>query len=201
MTAKTAGKLAAEGFWTSLRTLRDHWVLLVFLATGLFWLRDTYEDFVDLPARVSELHQVVGDLRRDIASLDQAVAGGAPDLSPALAFPGAKHRVADGWPGQAVAVRLDPVVPVRPACRPGDLVAYMIDATGMWFVVDTDLDRMPELDGQQELAFGVRVHPRMAVGRAQFLIEVAQHCGTHLQVDRSPRLHFRVLARTGAAPH
>lgn len=200
MTAKTAGKLAAEGLWTSLKSLRDHWVLLVFLATGLFWARDVYDEFNDLPARVAELHQIVGDLRHDIAALDPAVAKAAPDLTPATAFPGAKHRVADGRAGQMVAVRFEPVMQVRDDCLPGDLAAYMIDASGMWFAVETDLGRMPGLDGLQELAFGVRIHPRMAAGRAQFLVQVTQRCGKHLQVDRAPRLHFRVLTPDTAHP-
>ncbi len=200
MTAKSAGKLAANGFFLGLKTLRDHWVLLGFLATVMYGARDIYEEFSVLPERVHALHEAVLELRGEIAVLDAHVAGSAIERAPALVFPGTKHRIGDGKPGWSVAVRFEPVVPVRSDCRAGELAAYMIDATGMWYAVETDLGRVPHLDGPQELAFGVRIHPRMAVGRAQFLIQVTQDCGTHLQVDRSPRLPFRVLGHRTASP-
>jgi hypothetical protein len=76
----------------------------------------------------------------------------------------------------------------------------MIDAGGNWYSVETDLGRIPTFPGPQELAFGAEIHPRMAEGRAQFLIQVVQDCGDHLQVDSSPRLHFRVLGDEDTEP-
>lgn len=199
MTAKSAGKLAAVGFWSGLKTLRDQWVLLFFVATLLYGARDIYDEFSVLPARVEALHGEVTGLRGEFAVLDQRVTRTVVERTPALRFPGTKHRIADGRPGRSVTVRFEPVVPVRFDCRAGELAAYMIDATGMWFAVETALGRLPQLDGAQELAFGVRIHPRMAVGRAEFLMQLTHDCGTHLQVDRSPRLPFRVLGHRAAS--
>lgn len=197
MTARKAGVLAAEGVWSTLRRLRDQWVLLVFAASVLFWARDVYDQFVDLPARVAELGTAIGDLRSDIARLEAGQDSRTVDRSPALAFPGGRHAIEDGRPGDRVTVRLAPVERVRGGCRNSDLAAFMIDAGGRWHSVETDLARAPQIEGSQELAFRVMVHPRMAVGRAEFLVQVAQDCGQHRQVDGSPRLHFRVLPRQG----
>ncbi|MEM7059409.1 MAG: hypothetical protein AAF557_17635 [Pseudomonadota bacterium] len=193
MTANKAGMLATMGFWRTLRRLRDQWVLLVFLATALFWMRDVYEQFTDLPVHVAELDTKIEELRRDITQLDTRLARAAPDRKPALVFPGTGHSIGDGRPGTFVTVRLQPAKRVRQDCRTMGLVAFMIDAQGRWFSVETDLLNPPQISGEQDLAFDVRVHPRMAVGRAQFLMQATQDCVSHLQIDTSPRLHFRVL--------
>ena len=192
MTAENAGKLAAGGFFGTLKRLRDHWVLLVFAASALFWGRDTYEQFADLPDRVAAQEEQITGLQAELAVF---VAGKAltGDFSPALAFPGTRHGIGDGHPGEQVMAVLDPTEWVREECRASELAAFMIDAEEQWYSVETSLARLPQLEGSQRLAFGVRVHPRMAAGRAQFLIQVTGDCGTHRQVDSSPRLHFRVL--------
>ena len=187
--------MAVEGVWGSLGRLRDRWVLVVFATSALFWARDVYERFVDLPARVAELGRTLDELRTDSARSDAGQNRPAVDRSAALAFPGLEHAIEDGRPGDLVTVVLAPVMRVREECRNSELAAFMIDAKGTWYSAETDLARVPQIDGSQELAFGVRVHPRMDVGRAQFLVEVTQDCGSHSQVDSSPRLHFRVLPR------
>ena len=192
MTARKAGELAAEGVWVTLRRLRDQWVLLVFAASVLFWARDVYDRFVELPARVAELGVAIGELRSGIERLE---AGRTVDRSPALVFSGTEQVIEDGRPGAVVTVSLGPVQRVRTGCRNSDLAAFMIDANGKWYSVETDLVRVPQIEGSQKLAFGVTVHPRMAVGRAEFLVQMTQDCGMHRQVDSSPRLHFRVLPR------
>lgn len=195
MTARKAGEIAAEGMWGSLRRLRDRWLLLVFVASALFWARDVYDRFVNLPARVAELGRVLDELRSELARFDVGQVRPALDRSAALVFPGARHAIEDGQPGDRVTVAFAPAVRVREECRNSDLAAFMIDADGKWYLVETDLVRVPQIEGSQELAFGVKVHPSMDVGRAQFLAEVTQDCGSHRQVDVSPRLHFRVLPR------
>ncbi len=197
MTARKAGVLAAEGVWVTLRRLRDQWVLLVFAASVLFWVRDVYDRFVDLPARVEALGEGVDALRSGVARLEAGPAGPATDRSPALVFPGTQHAIEDGRPGDVVTVSLAPVERVREDCRTGDLAAFMIDARGKWYSVETDLARVPQIEGSQGLAFGVTVHPGMAVGRAQFLVQMTQDCGSYRQVDSSPRLPFRVLPGRG----
>jgi hypothetical protein len=51
----------------------------------------------------------------------------------------------------------------------------------------------PALEGETDLAFGVRIHPLMDRGRAQVLVQVTFDCGTHRQVEAEPWLQFRVL--------
>jgi hypothetical protein len=195
MTAKRAGEVSVEGVFGTLGRMRDRWVLVVFAASALFWARDVYEQFVDLPARVAELGRGLDELRTDGARSVAEQARPDVDRSAALAFPGERHAIEDGRPGDLVTVVLAPVVRVREECRNSDFAAFMIDADGRWYSVETDLVRVPQIEGSQELAFGVRVHRRMDVGRAQFLVEVTQDCGAFRQVDSSPRLHFRVLPR------
>jgi hypothetical protein len=194
MTARKAGEIAVDEVWGTLGKLRDRWILVVFATSALFWARDVYERFVDLPARVAELARALDELRTDSARADE-LTGPEVDRAPALAFPGQRHAIEDGRPGDLVTVDLAPVMRVRADCRNSDFAAFMIDADGRWYSVETDLDRVPQIEEPQELAFRVRVHPRMDVGRAQFLVEVTQDCGAHRQVDRSPLLHFRVLPR------
>lgn len=193
MTAARAGSIAAEGFWLTLRRVRDQWVLLVFLATALFWIRDLYERFVDLPEHVSELHAAIGSLRVDIARLEARPLVPPRDRSRALVFSDLGHSIGDGRPGTPVTARFALAHQVRDDCRPSDLAAFMIDAHGRWLSVATGLSRLPRLTKPQDLAFTAMVHPEMAVGRAQFLVQVTQDCGSHVQVDSSPRLQFRVL--------
>jgi hypothetical protein len=195
MTAKRAGEVSVEGVFGTLGRMRDRWVLVVFAASALFWARDVYEQFVDLPARVAELGRGLDELRTDGARSVDEQARPDVDRSAALAFPGERHAIEDGRPGDLVTVVLAPVVRVREECRNSDFAAFMIDADGRWYSVETDLVRVPQIEGSQELAFGVRVHRRMDVGRAQFLVEVTQDCGAFRHVDSSPRLHFRVLPR------
>lgn len=190
MTAKQAGLLAAEGFWLTLKRLRDQWVLLAFLATALFWGRDIYEQFIDLPEKVQDLRGSIVELRRDLARLDQRA---VDDRSPALVFPGTGHSVGDGRRGAYVTVTFSPAERVRDDCLTTALSVYMLDRTGRWFSVETDLATLPHFAGTQDLSFAARVHPRMTPGRAQFVAQIGQDCGTHQQVDNSPLLQFRVL--------
>lgn len=195
MTAMKAGELTAEGVFGTVRQLRDRWVLLVFAASALFWARDVYERFIDLPARVAELGQALDELQTDAARSDDGQSGPGVNRSPALAFPGSRHVIGDGRPGELVTVVLEPVLRVREECRNSEFAAFMVDAAGRWFSVETNLLRVPQISGAQELAFEVKIHPRMQVGRGQFLLDLTQDCGSHRQVDSSPRLHFRVLTR------
>lgn len=192
MTAENAGKLAIGGFWGTLKRLRDQWVLLAFAAGALFWARDFWESFVDLPERLAVQEERVAELDAEIAVL--AVRKAAVDHSPAIAFPGTRHGIGDGRSGELVPVALDPTEWIRPECRSVELAAYVVDEAGQWHSVETSLARLPQLEGSQRLAFGVRLPDGIAAGRAQFLIQVTQDCGDHRQVDSSPRLHFRVLA-------
>ena len=193
MTAKDAGKHAVTGVWLTLRRLRDHWVLLAFVATALFWLRDTYDEIKTFPDRATRLEAAVVELSEEVSRVTKVLDKKVADQREVVGFPGLLHSVTDGASGERVLVRFRPVVPHRSDCRPVTLAAFMIDASGQWFSVDADMAEWPRLSMTQELAFGVEVHPKMASGRAQLLLQVVHLCGDRVQVDTSPRLPFRVL--------
>lgn len=199
MTAEKAG-LLAEGFWATLKRVRDHWVLLVFLATSLFWMRDLYTRFIDLPVHVTELRTAIDELRVSIARLEARPGAAVPVRAPALVFPGVGHDIDDGRPGGWVTARYNLAHQVRPECRPGTPAAYMIDAGGRWTSVRLAMTGFPLLDRAQPVAFAVRIDPQIATGRTQFELQVPQHCGTHTQVDVAPRLQFRVLREEDPEP-
>ena len=194
MTARKAGKIAADGIWVTLKRLREQWMLLVFLATALYWARDFIDAMHDLPSRLERQERRIAVLAGEIATLGDAARSGSVHRPPVLAFPGTGHGIDDGRPGEQVVARLSPAQWLRDDCVTTGLAAFMIDAGDRWFSVTTSLARLPQLSGSQNLAFRVTIHPGMVVGRAQFLLQVTQDCGTHHQVDSTPRLHFRVLA-------
>lgn len=193
MAANNAGKYAVGSFFVTLKRLREYWVLIAFLATSLYWARDVYDEFLFLPRRIDALDAAVQELARDMPRTTMLVAAPADDHRRILSFPGLGHRIGDGRPGGRIAVRLNPVLTHRVDCRPGTVAAWMIDTAGRWYSVTTDLVGWPLMDGPQELAFGVEVHPRMAVGRASFLLQIFHLCGDSLKVESAPHLHFRVL--------
>jgi hypothetical protein len=115
------------------------------------------------------------------------------DHSPVLGFPGNRHNVDDGTPGAWTVLRWRPVKRLRADCVPSAIDAWMVDRTGQWFSVETAVAPIPGLEGEADLAFGVRVHPLMDRGRAQVLVQITFDCGTHRQVETAPWLQFSVL--------
>jgi hypothetical protein len=69
----------------------------------------------------------------------------------------------------------------------------MIDRNAHWFSVATAVTPIPALEEEADLAFSVRVHSMMSSGRAQILVQVTFHCGTHRQVETAPWLQFNAL--------
>ena len=194
MTAEMAGKAAAEGVWATLRRLKEQWVLLTFFAGALIWARETWDEFAALPALVREQGGGLALVETRLDRLETAVAGRpAPDRSPVLGFPGNRHAIADGSPGAWTVLSWRPVEGLRGDCVATGLDAWMVDAAGAWFAVETALAPMPLVEGRTELAFRVRVHPRMVPGRARAQVQVTFDCGTHRQVEAAPWLQFRVL--------
>ena len=194
MTAEMAGKAAVEGIWETLRKLKDQWLLLVFFAGAALWGRDTYEEFANLPALMREQMSGLATLEVTVARLEAEVTrrlGG--DHSPVLAFPGMRHGMDDGAPGAWAVLRWRPVKRLRDDCVPQAIDAWMIDADGEWFTVETAVAPLPVLQAETDFAFGVRVHPEMEPGRAQVLVQVTFDCRTHRQVETAPSLQFRVL--------
>lgn len=193
MTANHTGRNTVSGLWLTLKRLRENWILIVFVATALYGARDVYHEIIRLPHRVETLHATLGELEGGMVRLEAALLAPAVDQGEVLSFPGLLHAATDGQPGEWVMARFRPVHALRPECQPAGLAAYMIDSDRRWFSVQTDLAGWPLMGSHQELAFGVEVHPRMAVGRAQLLIQVVHDCGGQLQVDSSPVLPFHVL--------
>lgn len=193
MTARKAGELAADGVFGTLRRLRDQWVLLVFAASVLFWARDVYEEFVDLPARVAALSGEVGELRSGVERLVAGQVAAAAKGAPARDLPGTKHAIEHGRPGEVVMVSVVPAPWEQGNCAIG-ITAVMIDAGGKWYQAEARLVERPEDEVLKELAFGVKIHPRMDVGRAELLVQLARKCGPDRQ-ETSLRLPFHVLPR------
>lgn len=194
MTAKMAGKAAIDGVWVTLKKLKEQWVLLVFLTGALFWARDTYVEFANLPTLVRQQMSGLAKLEATVTRLEaQVMRRLKDDRSPVLEFPGAKHGIDDGAPGAWTTLYWRPVERLRDECVASAINAWMIDRNGQWFPVETAVAPMPALEGTADLAFGVRVHPMMDLGRARILVQITFDCGTHRQVETAPWLQFRVL--------
>ena len=195
MTAETAGKAAVAGVWATLRSVRDQWLLVVFLAGALFGIRDAYVRFAELPASVSEQRTEVAELREQVARLNAAVARKNPARTEAvMEFPGNRHRVGDALAGEWTVARLVPTRPLRGDCRTVGVDAWLIDSAGRWFSAETGLRSVPKLTDETDLSFGVRIPGDAAPGRAQLILQLTHDCGSQVQVQAAPRLPFRVIA-------
>lgn len=193
MTAETAGKAAIEGVWGTIRTLRDQWLLLVFMMGALVWLRDTYDEFAPLPATVAAQAAEMSALAESVGRLEEAMVRDRQGRqSPVLEFPADRHGVEDGRAGGWTVAHLRSIRPLRTDCRTEAVDAWIIDSKGRWFLAKTSVSLVPQLSGETDLAFGVYLHPDAAPGRAQVLIQFTHDCGTHRQVQTAPRLQFRV---------
>lgn len=194
MTADIAGKAAIGGAWETLRKVKEQWVVLAFLCGALFWARDTYDEFSGLPELVRRQMDGLSALESSVARLEAEVMRRLDgDRGPVFRFPKLQHSVDDGAPGDWTVLRWSPVERLRADCRPTGIDAFMVDSSGQWFSIEKAMTPMPVLDGETDLAFGVRIHPGMAPGRARIGVQITSDCGTHLQVDPAPWLPFRVL--------
>ena len=70
----------------------------------------------------------------------------------------------------------------------------MVDATGRRLTAETDLAPPSAYAGGPEPAYGVKVHPRMAVGRAAFRARVGVLCAGRMLGERTPWTAFDVRA-------
>jgi len=168
MTAEKAGRAAVEGAWETLRKLKEQWVLLMFLTGAMLWVRDTYDEFAKLPSLVRQQMSGLTQLETVVTRLEAEVKLRLmEDRSPVLEFPGTKHVIDDGAPGAWTVLHWRPVQRLRDECVPGAIDVWMVDRSGQWFSVETALAPMPAIEGESDLAFGVRVRPQMDPGRAQ----------------------------------
>jgi hypothetical protein len=189
-----AGRTAANGTWETLRRLKEQWVLIAFLAGAVFWVRDVYDDFVGLPDMVRRQMEGLSALETTVAKLEaELVKRLNGDRSPVLGFPGVRHGIEDGVPGAWVFLRWNPVRRLRTDCFPVEIDAFMIDKTGRWYSVQTSMNPMPLLEGDEDLAVGLKIPAGMTAGRARAGVQVTSNCGTHMQVEVTPWQTFRVL--------
>jgi hypothetical protein len=194
MTAEMAGRTAVNGTWDTLRRLKEQWVLVAFLAGAVFWVRDVYEEFVDLPEMVRMQTEGLAALEMTVVKLEaELVKRLDGDRSPVLGFPGTRHSIEDGVPGAWVILRWHPVRRLRTDCTPVSIDAFMVDETGRWYSVQTSMKPMPFLEGDVDLAFGLQIPSGMVHGRARAGVQVTSDCGSHLQVEMTPWQSFRVL--------
>lgn len=194
MTAEQAGRTAVNSVWMTLKILKEQWVSVMFLAGALIWARDTYEQFSQLPLRIGEqaarLEKIVGR----VGALENQMAERARLAhGPVVEFPGVRHSIDDARPGDWTTVHFRPVVYRQRGCRIARLDAFMVDSRQQWFAAEIGLDRLPVLEGETDLAFDVRVHPRMAGGRARAVIQLTHDCGSVRRVEVAPALPFRVM--------
>lgn len=193
MTARKAGELAAGGVFATLKRLRDQWVLLVFMASALFWARDIYEEFADLPTRMAALGVEVGELRSGVERLSAGQAAATASRAAGQGVPGMGHAVQDGRPEDIVIVSLATDLSERNDCNT-ELAAFMVDSAGKRFSAEAELIQGEQDEESEGLAFGVKIHPRMDVGRAELLVQLIRKCGSR-NMETSLRLPFRVLPR------
>lgn len=188
-TAKTDAIGKALGW---VRWGREQWLLLVFLAGSLMWLRDAVEAVRGVPADIAALGDGIAAVADGVERLETAHAEEAGRPGAAVAFPGDRHEIEDGAAGAWTVVRLRPARTLRGDCRTGAVDVWMIDARGRWFSVETGLAQVPRLSGDTDVAFGVRIPVDAAPGRAEALVQLTHECGVHREVQLAPRLHFRV---------
>ena len=196
MTSETAGKAAIGSVWATLRTLRDQWLLLIFVTGSLLWLRDTYDRFEQVPATLAEHGVRLAALQDDVAGLQAAFAeDSAARTGAVVAFPGNRHAIEDARAGDWTVAHFVPTRPLRADCRTVGVDAWMIDGEGQWFSADAGVASIPKLTDETDLSFRVRVPAEAAPGRAQVLVQLTHDCGTHFQVQTAPRLPFRVVEK------
>lgn len=54
---KTKDKDLAEGFWKTVKSIRDRWYLIAFAVSALFWARDVIEMVTAMPSRMATVEQ------------------------------------------------------------------------------------------------------------------------------------------------
>lgn len=81
MTAETLGKWF-DALGNVLRPLRERWLLVVALASALFWTRDTLTTWWALPDEVDRHANALGTLTERIRGLEAVIAAGAVKAPP-----------------------------------------------------------------------------------------------------------------------
>lgn len=189
MTADHSGT-GAVGVLTALRRLREHWVLIVALASALFWARDMAAIYGRLPAEMARHAQAVSDLADRIAGLEarlDPLAG--RDFLPGEGI-GMIQGPVEGRYGITTMLHWPLVGPPDRSCAARAVSAVLIDSGGVRHALDVQPDPQRDPLGDRSLALGVRPHARMGPGRAGIRVWMLWSCRGRMRVDRSAWLPF-----------
>jgi len=203
MTAETTGK-AVCGAWATLKRLRERWILVTALVSGLFWAKDLVEIYARLPddlARQSEaVTAVEARLDRLAAEIRPGLGRGAVTGMARGAIPAHGQTPDALGRGDWLVLRWRLDRSQGPGCTVGEATAVLTDAEGRVVAVPTGPIPLPGLEDGQGLAFGVKVRPRTAVGRARLRLLVVQSCPDRQRARSSAWLDFRVRAERAPGP-
>jgi hypothetical protein len=194
MTANKAGKVAIDGFWGSVRTLRDQWFLLVFMAGALVWARDTYHAFSNLPVFVRQQEVAMASLETAVTRLEASLMQRLDAMpAPALRFSTGHLGLDDGAPDDWTVLRWQPIRNHAAECVARDIDAFMVDADGRWFAAVTAITVPGTDQARTGHAFGIRIPPKMAAGPARAGVRIVSECGSRRLVEIASWLPFRVI--------
>lgn len=193
MTAEPSGRGAA-GALSAFRRLREQWILIVALASALFWARDLVEAYVRLPADVARQGEAISVLAARVAGVELRL--GVPeggDAPPEDISPDAHPGPLEGRAGLWTVLRWRSVYALDPDCIARAASAVLVDAGGRWHTLETSLRPGPGRDGERSLALGVRPHASMGVGRARIRVRIVHSCSGQQREESSPWVPFVLL--------
>jgi hypothetical protein len=193
MTTDPSGK-GSPGVLSALRKLREQWVLIVALASALFWARDLMEEYARLPREVSRQGEAVKALSARVAGIETrlGVPEGGPAPRPGIA-PDALPGPLEGRAGAWTVLRWRSVYALDPDCVPRSASAVLVDGEGHWHALESRLRRDGQTPGERSLALGVRPHESMGTGRARIRIRLTHACSGLQREESSDWVPFVLL--------
>ncbi|MEM1383437.1 MAG: hypothetical protein AAGG06_07295, partial [Pseudomonadota bacterium] len=164
----------------------------MFVMGALLGGRDVWEVYATLPATVVEHGAALEHLTERVDALETPTDTAAPDGSGPSAPRTPAAILTDAQAGEWSLLHLGPLPEIKATCRPTKFDLKLIDRVGQWFEAETTLGgALPSLD--TAVALGVRVHPRMTLGRATAVASVSYDCGSHRTVQSVSIPAFTVL--------
>jgi len=198
MTAEHQQEQAPPGVFARLKRIREQWLVVVALASALFWARDWVEVYAGLPARLDRQEVGLQSVSVRTGWLEAVVsawpgrAGGRSDRLPGVRFglgtlsPGQTAVIA--WPGGRPEER----------CTMHSATGVMVDAAEQWFPVTASLAPEPNAE-TQGLAVAVAPHPGMEAGQARLKLRLTRECPDRQRIEISPWLVFALAKADSTA--
>lgn len=190
MTAKDAGRSAADLFFAALDKLKGQWVLVTFAFGAIFWAEEQVTTLLRLPTEVAALGERIGQLDTRLGRVEDWSAAAA---APAFTFEGRGRAVADARPGDWSVVRLRRIGGSSLGCGPAMVEAEIADAAGRRLRAETTVTEATRLDADGDVTFGVRVDRKLRPGRATLALRISRDCGGARESAAVPPMGFRVL--------